>query len=77
MSSLNLYLIRDTLYAQEEFMEITDIQSEDYNIKPVRLIWVDKIRGGSDFWSDSTWIKEDTPYWVSVNHRHGIYKSWE
>ena len=77
MSNLNLYPFRDTLYAQEDHMEITDIQSKDYNIKPVRLIWVDKVRSdSSDYWSDSTWLKEDIPDWISINHRHGIYKSW-
>ena len=78
ISNLNLYPFRDTLYAREVYMRIIDIQSKDYNIKPVHLIWVNKVKSDkSDYWSDSTFLKEDIPYWISINHRHGIYKSWE
>ena len=78
MSSLNLNPIRDTLYAIERSMEIVEIRSKDYNIKPVRLIWVDKVKSDkSDYWSDSTFIKDKNHDWISINHRHGVYKSWK
>lgn len=78
MSNLNLYPFRDTIYAREVFMEITNIQSKDYNIKPVHLIRVDKVRSNrNDYWSDSIFLREEIPYWISINHRHGIYKSWK
>ena len=78
MSNLNLYPFKDTLYAVEISMEITEIQSKDFNIKPVHRIWVDKTRPNTgDYWSDSTFLKEEIPYWISINHRHGIYKSWK
>lgn len=78
MSKLNIYPFKDTLYAREVYMHITNIQSTDYNIKPVHQIWVDKVRSdSSDYWSDSTFIKEDIPFWISINHRHGINKSWK
>ena len=78
ISNLNLFPFMDTLYAQEEYMRITDVKSENYNIKPFRLIRVDKVKSySSDYWSDSTFLKEDIPYWISINHRHGIYKSWK
>ena len=77
MSKLYIYPFNDTLYAREVYIHITDIHSTDYNIKAVRKIWVDKVRSDSiDYWSDSTFIKEDIPFWISVNHRHGINKSW-
>lgn len=78
ISNLNLYPFRDTLYAREVYMRIIGIQSKDYNIKPVRLICVDKVKSDkSDYWSDSTFLKKDIPNWISINHRHGIYKSWK
>ena len=78
MSKLYLYSFNDTLYAREEYMHITDIHSTDYNIKSVHKIWVDKVKSdSSDYWSDSTFIKEDIPFWISVNHRHGINKNWK
>ena len=78
MSSLSLHPIQDTIYAIEHNMEIVEIQSKDYNIKPVRLIWVDKVKSDkSDYWSDSTFIKEKNHDWISINHRHGVYKSWK
>ena len=73
MSNLGLNPIRDTLYAIEEFMEITEIHSKDYKIKQVSFI-----RSTTrDYWTDSTFIKENTNEWISINHRHGIYKSWK
>ena len=78
MSNLNLYPFRDTIYAREVFMEITNIQSKDYNIKPVHLIRVDKVRSNrNDYWSDSIFLREEIPYWIRINHRHGISKSWK
>ena len=78
LSNLNLYPFKDTLYAREVYMKITDIKSKNYNIKPVHKIWVDKVRSDNgDYWSDSTFLKEEIPYWISINHRHGIYKSWK
>ena len=47
MSKLNIYPFKDTLYAREVYMHITNIQSTDYNIKPVHKIWVDKVRSDS------------------------------
>lgn len=78
MSKLYLYPFKDTLYAREEYMHITDICSTDYNIKSVHKIWVDKVESdSSDYWSDSTFIKENIPFWISINHRHGINKNWK
>ena len=73
MSNLNLHPIGDTLYAIEEFMEIAEIHSKDYIIKPVSYIR-STIK---EYWSDSTFIKEDSYDWIGINHRHGIYKSWK
>ena len=78
MSNLRLFPFKDTLYAVGMNMEIVDIKSKDFHIKPVHRIWVDKIRpNNGDYWSDSIFLKEEIPYWISVNHRHGIYKSWK
>lgn len=78
MSNLYLYPFNDTLYAREAYMEITDIQSKNYNIKPVHLIRIDKVKSNNhDYWLDSTFLKEEIPYWIRINHRHGIYKSWK
>ena len=74
MSSLNLHPIRDTLYAIQRSMEIVEIHSKDYNFKAVHF---KREPLGLDYWSDSTFIKENTHEWISINHRHGIYKSWK
>jgi hypothetical protein len=74
MSNLILHPIRDTLYAIEENMKITETHVKDYKVKEVQYI---RNYAQRDNWSDSTFIKEDIPYWISINHRHGIYKSWK
>ena len=75
MSNLILHPIGDTLYAIEWFMKIAEIHSIEYKIKPVRFI---RDRSAMrDYWTDSTFIKENTHEWISINHRHGIYKSWK
>ena len=74
MSNLGLHPVKDTLYAIEENMEITEIYSKDYKVKTVHFIRdYDKL----DYWSDSTFIKDNTHEWISINHRHGICKSWK
>ena len=74
MSNLILHPIGDTLYTIERFMKIAEIHSIEYKIKPVRFI---RDRSAMrDYWTDSTFIKENTHEWISINHRHGIYKSW-
>ena len=56
-------------------MKIAEIHSIEYKIKPVRFI---RDRSAMrDYWTDSTFIKENTHEWISINHRHGIYKSWK
>ena len=74
MSSLNLHPIRDTLYAIQRSMEIVEIYSKDYIFKAVNFKR-DPLE--FDYWSDSTFIKEKPHEWISINHRHGIYKSWQ
>ena len=72
--SIIIYTVKDTLYAIEENMEITEIYSKDYKVKTVHFIRdYDKL----DYWSDSTFIKDNTHEWISINHRHGICKSWK
>ena len=75
MSNLGLHPIKDILYAIEENMEIIDIQAKDYKVKKVQFISVRSAM--RDYWTDSTFIKENTHEWISINHRHGIYKSWK
>ena len=73
MSNLILDAIGDTLYALERDMKITKIHSREYKIKPVSYI-----RSFSGYyWTDSTFIKDDTNEWININHKHGIYKSWK
>ena len=74
MSSLSLHPIRDTLYAIQHSMEIVEIYSKDYIFKAVNFKR-DPLE--FDYWSDSTFIKEKPHEWISINHRHGIYKSWQ
>lgn len=75
MSNLSLHPIKDTLYAIEKSMKIVDIHSKEYKIMPVSFIRFNSaIR---DYWTDSTFIKENNHDWISINHRHGIYKSWK
>lgn len=74
MSSLNLHPIRDTLYAIQRSMKIFEIYSTNYNFKAVHF---KREPLGLDHWSDSTFIKDDAHDWISINHRHGIYKSWK
>ena len=81
MSDLMIVNAGDSLYAIERYMEIVEVVSKDYVIKPVYWIEVDKIRGGTDYWSDSTWIDKSDSIWVNnnmigwiyINHRHGLY----
>ena len=73
MSSLGLHPIKDTLYTIEENMEILEIHSKDYNVKTVYFV---RDYDQSDYWSDSTFIKDSSHESISINHRHGIYKSW-
>jgi len=74
-SYLSTCLDGDTLYAKEYYMKITKIQSMDYYIKPVYFIYgKNKIKGESDSWSDSTFLKEEYNEWIYINHRHGIFK---
>jgi len=74
MSNLILHPIGDTIYAIERFMKIAEIHSKDYNLKAVHF---KREPLEQDYWSDSTFIKDDTHEWISINHRHGIYKSWK
>jgi len=78
ISNLNMFPYKDTLYAQEQYIKITEIKTTDYHIKPVHKIWVDKIHSDStDYWSDSTFLKNEIKDWISINHRHGLQTSWE
>ena len=81
MSELMIVNAGDSLYAIERYMEIVEVVSKDFVIKPVYWIEVDKIRSDStDYWSDSTWIDKsdsiwvnnDTKGWIYINHRHLI-----
>ncbi len=74
MSSLNLHPIRDTVYAIERSMEIVEVHSKDYKFKAVHF---KREPLELDYWSDSTFIKDGSQEWISINHRHGIYKSWQ
>ena len=74
MSSLNLHPIRDTVYAIERSMEIVEVHSKDYKFKAVHF---KREPLELDYWSDSTFIKDGSHEWISINHRHGIYKSWQ
>lgn len=74
MSNLILYSNMDTLYAQENHMKIKKIQTKSYFIKPVYLIYGNHLKGEGNYWSDSTYLK--CPEWICINHRHGIYNSW-
>lgn len=74
ISNLGLHLIKDTLYTIEEDMKIVEIQLKDYKYKIVHFI---RDYERFDYWTDSTFIKEDSEDWISINHRHGIYKSWK
>ena len=74
MSSLNLHPIRDTVYAIERSMEIVEVHSKDYKFKAVHF---KREPLELDYWSDSTFIKDGSHEWISINHRHGIYNSWQ
>lgn len=74
MSNLILHTIGDTIYAIERFMKIAEMHSKDYNLKAVHF---KREPLEQHYWSDSTFIKDDTHEWISINHRHGIYKSWK
>jgi len=75
ISYLMVYLNKDTLYAREHYMKIKKIQTKSYCIKPVYLIHRDLLKGEDNYWSDSTYQK--CSEWIGINHRHGIFYSWE
>ena len=75
ISYLGLNPIKDTLYAIAKYMEIIEIHAKDYNVKAVRFARTEP--EGSKYWSDSTFIKDNSHDWIDINHRHGIWKNWE
>ena len=76
ISDLNVYNAGDSFYAVERYMDITEVSSKSFKIKPVYLICGDKLKGEFEYWTDSTYLNKDCE-WISINHRHGLYKSWK
>ncbi len=76
ISNLDIVYAGDSLYAIERYMEILEIVSKDYKIKPVYWEYVSLSPIESDlydhYWSDSTWIGNDVQGYIRINHRHGI-----
>ncbi len=75
MTFLDIHPIKDTLYVIERNMNnIIETHIKDYKVKEVQFI---RCYTQRDYWTDSTFIKENPHEWISINHRHGIYKSWK